>query len=130
MDTHAVPGMIVDARGQLALAILSNDAVGVTVTRFSQMLTAAEFVPLLHSETWITVYRDEGEALFLVGPDLPNEDVGEVELKTPQENEAAQMAVELAVLVWPEWCPGCRKKYKPETGMFIPFLAPDSVPTA
>ena len=129
-DIKAVPGMVIDARGQIAIALLSNVAVGVSITRYDHLLSALDLQAVISSERWVTVYRKMGDGLFLIEPTEDDSD-DEFELKTPQENEAAQFAIELALLAWPEWCPDCRKQYStPGAHMFIPFITSGQIPEA
>lgn len=120
-DIHAIPGMVIDARGQIAVALLSEEAVGVSIARFDRVLGPSDLEDIINSERWITVYREFGGDLFVVEPEGDEEEVEAQELRTPQENESGQFAIELALLAWPEWCPHYRKQYTPK--QFIPFLS-------
>jgi hypothetical protein len=123
-DLHAIPGMVLDSRGQIAVALLSEAAVGVSIARFDRFLSPTELQVAINSERWVSVYRKLGGDLFVVEPNCVEGE--EIELSTPQENESGQFAIELALLAWPEWCPEYRDKYKPKT--FIPF--PQKLPEA
>jgi hypothetical protein len=120
--------MLIDARGQIAVALLSEEAVGVSITRFDRLLSAPDIEHIINFERWITVYRHEGGDVFLVIPPGAEERESDnaAEFSTPQENEAGQFAIELALLAWPEWCPHYREQYTPR--YFIPF--PASFPEA
>lgn len=118
-DIHAIPGMVIDARGQIAVALLSEEAVGVSIARFDHVLEPNDLEKIINQERWVTVYREFGGDVFVVEPEGDEEEA--TELRTPQENESGQFAIELALLAWPEWCPHYRRRYTPK--QFIPFLA-------
>ncbi len=126
-DINAIPGMVIDARGQIAVALLSEEAVGVSVARYDRVLSPNDLAVIINSERWITVYREFGGGLFVVEPEEEDRDEDEeLELNTPQENEAAQFAIELALLAWPEWCPHYREKYTPKQFITFPILFPEA----
>jgi hypothetical protein len=119
--------MVIDARGQIVVALLSEEAVGVSVARFDRVLSPVDLQVAINSERWVTVYRQFGGDLFVVEPQgEEDEEDDDSQLVTPQENESGQFAIELALLAWPEWCPEYREKYSPKR--FIPF--PQELPEA
>jgi len=124
---NAIPGMVIDARGQIAVALLSEEAVGVSIARYDHVLSPNDLVAIINSEKWVTVYREFGGGLFIVEREEEDGAEGEeLELNTPQENEAAQFAIELALLAWPEWCPYYREKYTPKQFITFPILFPEA----
>jgi hypothetical protein len=125
-DFRAIPGMVLDARGQIAVAILSEEAVGVSIARYDRFLSPTDLQVAINSDRWVTVYREFGGDLFVVEPQSEEGEEDDLILVTPQENESGQFAIELALLAWPEWCPEYRDKYKPK--LFIPF--PQKLPEA
>jgi hypothetical protein len=50
------------------------------------------------------------------------------ELRGPEANEAAQLAIEMALAYWPEWGGELRNKYKPRS--VIPIYDEDQIPEA
>jgi hypothetical protein len=126
-ELKAIPGMLVDAKGQLVLVVCSEDAVGVSINRYDRFLQPEELVVEINSGHWITIERNQTE-LFLVTHNSEEEEDEHIELNTPQEHETAQFAIEIALLAWPEWSPEHRQHYKPT--MFIPFRPPQAIPDA
>lgn len=115
--SNSFPGLIVDAKGNLGIALISDDAIGVSVSRFSTTPDPIQVLREIGQRNWVAVYRKSGNKIFMVSqsPDK------EVRLATPEENESGQFAIELALKAWPEWGTEFRQKFKERS--FIPYRA-------
>lgn len=124
MDENYVPGLLIDARGHLALAVLADTSVGVSVERFDWIPSPAEEMTRQMSNTsWVIVDRDN-ESMYMATPS--GEYIYPKDLKGAEANEAAQFAIELALALWPDWCPNLRDVYKPRTIIPLPRQMPEA----
>ena len=124
MNEHYVPGLLIDARGHIALAVLADTSVGVSVERFDWIPTPAEEMTRQMSNTsWVIVDRDN-ESMYMATPS--GEYIYPKDLKGAEANEAAQFAIELALSLWPDWCPNLRDVYKPRTIIPLPRQMPEA----
>lgn len=95
------PGLFIDGRDQLALALLSEDAVGVSVSRYDVIPTRPQIQDALHASEWVALYRHSGPRIFLLSD--KSELSPRTNFHTPQESEAMKFAIELALHAWPNW---------------------------
>ena len=124
MDENYVPGLLIDARGHLALAVLADTSVGVSVERFDWIPSPAEEMTRQMSNTsWVIVDRDN-ESMYMATPS--GEYIYPKDLKGAEANEAAQFAIELALALWPDWCPNLRDVYSPRTIIPLPRQMPQA----
>jgi hypothetical protein len=114
-------GMLLDAREELAVVLMSEDAVGVSVARYDQLPARESLRQELRQKLWIVVFRDAGEEVFVSSADTSGlDDAVQYKLSSPQERESVQFAMEVAMGVWPEWCPHLRDEVKPRSPIVIP----------
>jgi len=124
MDENYVPGLLIDARGHIALAVLADTSVGVSVERFDWIPSPAEEMTRQMSNTsWVIVDRDN-ESMYMATPS--GEYIYPKDLKGAEANEAAQFAIELALALWPDWCPNLRDVYSPRTIIPLPRQMPQA----
>lgn len=126
MEENYVPGLLIDARGHLAFAVLADSSVGVSVERFDWIPhKAEEMTEHMATTTWVIVDRDN-ESMYMATPSgeyVYPQDLGS---KGAEANEAAQFAIELALALWPDWCPNLRDVYKPRTIIPLPRQMPQA----
>lgn len=123
-----LPGLLIDSREQIVLAMLGSDSVGVSVRRFDRIPAPDEMVGVVVSESWITIYRS-GEGLFLVTPAEDNQKVHVspvAAFETAEANESAQFAIELALANWPDWGTTFRHRFQPRTVIPLPPRLPEA----
>lgn len=110
------PGLLLDSRDNIALAILADDSVGISVRRFDQIPKWEEMSDAIFAEEWVLLYRG-GSAFFLASPSADGNSVESVPVSSfegAEANESAQFAIEVALAYWPEWGDAAlRKQYKP-----------------
>lgn len=119
-------GLLLDACERLAMVLMSEDSVGVSVSRYDELPAQHLFREEMHQKIWIVVFRDEGEEIFVSSKASPANDGEVYELKSPQERESVQFAMEVALGAWPEWCPHLRERVSPRS----PIVLHKEVPIA
>ena len=125
------PGILLDERDQIVLAVLADDAVGISVRRFECLPSPTELVEVISAEEWITIYReDENHQMYLMSPKITG-DMGVdclpvKRFKGAEANESAQMAIEVALANWPEWGESLRDTYTPRSVIPLPRNLPEA----
>jgi hypothetical protein len=102
--------------------------VGVSIRRFDTIPDPHAMANAALFEHWITAFRDD-EGLYLVRPsDDGNESIAEPihAFSSPEENESAQFAVELALASWPDWGAHFRATLQPRTIIPLPKELPEA----
>jgi hypothetical protein len=128
MEHTFMPGLLLDSRQHIVIAMLAAESVGVSVRRFDHIPGPEEMVDVAMYEVWITIYRD-GEGLFLVKPSDDGEhvEVAPIEsFSTAEANESAQFAIELALAHWPDWGSSFRHRFQPRTVIPLPSRLPEA----
>jgi hypothetical protein len=127
--TSFLPGILLDARNHIVFTVLSIEVIGVCLDRSDVIPSFEELGLAMITHTWVTVHRD-GEGLYLLSPSETEgvETRCVEELRGPEANEAAQLAIEMALAYWPEWGGELRNKYKPRS--VIPIYDEDQIPEA
>jgi hypothetical protein len=121
-----LPGLLLDSRDQLVLALLAANSVGVSLRRFDYIPHPQEMADAVFTESWVTVYRNE-DGMFILSPSEDGEHVEVVpvaQFESAQANESAQFAIELALASWPEWGRDLRDKYQPRWTIPLPPRLP------
>jgi hypothetical protein len=111
------PALLIDSTGKFLVALMSEDAVGVSARRFETVPSPPELYRCIPTERWISVNRESLEVTMIT----PHEEDNDVHLCTPQENESGQFAIELALSVWPEWGMEYREMYSPKQFILYPL---------
>jgi hypothetical protein len=119
--------VLLDARERIALVMMSEDAVGISVSRYDDMPEEETFKRELAQRVWVVVFREAGEEVFIssTDPEAREEDKP-FKLNSPQERESVQFAVEVALGAWPEWCPHLRESIRPRSVIVLPRLCPEA----
>jgi len=112
-------GLLLDAREQIVLVLLSEDAVGISVSRYDVVPEKDAFREGLNRKVWIVVFREAGEEVFVSSARACTEGGDEYPLNSPQERESVQFAMEVAMGAWPEWCPHLRDSVFPRSPIII-----------
>ena len=114
-------GMLLDACERLAIVLIGEEAVGVSVARYDEVPLRSAVKKELRRELWIVVFRDSGEEVFVSSAEASDLDEAvQYKLSSPQEREAVQFAMEVAMGAWPEWCPHLRSEMKARSPIVIP----------
>lgn len=124
-----LPGILLDARNHIVFTVLAAEVIGVCVSRSDIVPTLEELALAMITHQWVTVHRD-GEGFYLLSPSqTEGTEARSIEkLHGPEANEAAQLAIEMALAYWPEWGGVWRNKYKPRT--VIPIYDEGRIPEA
>jgi hypothetical protein len=109
-------GLLIDEKERMVLVLLSEKSVGVSVSRYDTLPETGQFQKELSKNRWILVFRSKGEEVFVSQSDSAQEIYV---LRTPQERESVQFAVEVAMGAWPEWCPHLRGVVMPRSTIVL-----------
>lgn len=112
--------MLIDAKERIALCLVSDLTIGVSVDRYDTIPPRKEIERLAEDGDWIAAYRRRGSDLFKVKPPDLLGKMSELSGLTSQDHEAGQFVIQLCLAAWPEWAPAYRSLYDPL--FFIPFF--------
>lgn len=114
-----LPGLLLDERDHIVLAVLAVDSVSVSVKRFDYIPDWDGLADAVQTGEWIMLYKKG--SMFQITHHAEGEDVDLAsEFSTAQANESAQFAIELALAYWPDWGEELRHKYEPRTVIPLP----------
>lgn len=116
---HAIPGLLIDANNKFVLVAFSNETVGVFVQRLDMIPGVGDVERYCEMGLWVVVRRATGDNVSIFDPEY---DGSFYQFTTAEEREAVQIAKEMALKVWPEWCPHLRAKYRPRHD-FMPLAS-------
>jgi hypothetical protein len=119
---RVIPTLATDSRGRLVAVVISEDVIGVCMKRIGrEAFSASTYNTRLQKEAWATLVRQHDGVYFitLCGLIPPDEAVDPSVLSLPRNAEAAHMAIEIGLSIWPEWGEALRGHYRPKAPVFI-----------
>lgn len=119
MNAFTVPGLVVDSQGRLAFAVKSDVNIGVCTDRFEHLDGLETFNKALFNCQWVVVFNRPDAQIFMISPGFHVQPFPTG--ASPEANESAQFAIELALSCWPNWGKDYRGRFSPRR--FVPYAS-------
>lgn len=100
-------GVLVDEDGLIAAAVVSEKLVGVSLARLKEIPTSESIQTLVDTGKWLAVWRDRGPQIFVLKKHTSCR-AEALDLKTERAQDTSKLALEVAAMSWPDWCPEFR----------------------
>jgi hypothetical protein len=123
MESKYRPGLLLDACNHIVFTVVASDCLCVSIGRFDYIPDWEKMADAILEGEWIMLQRRG--AMYQVS----NSEKKPVEaLTTPQANESAQFAIELALGYWPEWQEekDLKDAYEPRQAIMLPVEIADA----